>query len=236
MVNNCQCCRLQYQWWPYPCRSIVNHRKSQTPKVNDLVTSRGFTHGVRSFGVTGTWHMLQTRYVHTWVSLAMTRRSMDPGQVWSFLVVLVGGGRGLMGTSFFEGCLIFQVGDCSQVYLWGSNLRVRNPEISQVAKLSIQVHFLQEFQCCFPGGTVLVLRKKHDSSESTGARLFHRISRFWSLEGPSGIGIKLDNGKCRSPKLMKRMFNMFQWEIIKTIGDFSFPCLEKHKLDKNGSL
>ena len=31
---------------------------------------------------------------------------------------------------------------------WGSNLRVRNPEISQVAKLSIQVHFLQEFQCC----------------------------------------------------------------------------------------
>ena len=161
------------------------------------------------------------RYVHTSVSFTMTRRSMDPGQVWSFLVVLVGGGRGLMGTSFFEGCLIFQVGDCSQVYLWGSNLRVRNPEISQVAKLSIQVHFLQEFQCCFPGGTVLVLRKKHDSSESTGARLFHRISRFWSLEALSGI--KHDNGKCRSPKLIKRGFNMFQWEIIKNMCDFSFP-------------
>jgi hypothetical protein len=170
--------------------------------------------------------MLQTRYVHTWVSLAMTRRSMDPGQVWSFLVVLVGGGRGLMGISYFEDCLIFQVGDCSQVSLWGSNLRVRNPEISQVAKLSIQVHFLQEFQCCFPGGTVLVLRKKHDSSESTGARLFHRISRFWSLEALSGI--KHDNGKCRSPKLIKRGFNMFQWEIIKKMCDFSFPCLEKH--------
>ena len=163
-----------------------------------------------------------------------------PGGVWTLAKFEASlsswWGGGLMGTSFFEGCLIFQVGDCSQVYLWGSNLRVRNPEISQVAKLSIQVHFLQEFQCCFPGGTVLVLRKKHDSSESTGARLFHRISRFWSLEGPSGIGIKLDNGKCRSPKLMKRMFNMFQWEIIKKIGDFSFPCLEKHKLDKNGSL
>lgn len=154
-----------------------------------------------------------------------------PGGVWTLakfeasLSSWWGVAAGWWAPLFFEGCLFFQVGDCSQVSLWGSNLRVRNPEISQVAKLSIQVHFLQEFQCCFPGGTVLVLRKKHDSSESTGARLLHRISRFWSLEGPSGI--KLDNGKCRSPKLMKRMFNMFPWEIIKKNGWFAISILGK---------
>ena len=158
-----------------------------------LLLKRVYTR-ILSFGVTGTsgtCFRLQ-RLVFT-RQFPLTRRSMDPGQVWSFLAVRVGRGHGFVeigtaGNRYFKWWLesavtmpkYVKLHDISGWWLFADVRRfpvkgtiyseVGLTEISPTCKAKYTSPLLQEFQCCFPGGTVLVLRKNHDPSESTGAQ------------------------------------------------------------------